>query len=129
MNRFVLARVLDAATACIAAPSTDLPMSFGRRMLTGRRIFRVGPVSLSLLSVSFGRLSGSAFRATSGATLCFFDFGLGGALDDFDATVLRVPAVSLSRLESGDRILSDRSWSAAVERPAARRNERSVSLS
>lgn len=128
MNRFVLARVLDAATACIAAPSTDLPMSFGRRMLTGRRIFRVGPVSLPLLSASFWRLSGSAFRATSGATLCFFDFGL-GALDDFDATVLRVPAGSLSRLESGDKILSDRNWSAAVERLAARRNERSASLS
>lgn len=48
LNWFVLARFLEAATACKAAPSTDLPISFGRRIETGRRIFLVGVGALSV---------------------------------------------------------------------------------
>lgn len=48
LNWFVLARFLEAATACRAAPSTDLPISFGRRIETGRRIFLVGAGALSV---------------------------------------------------------------------------------
>ncbi len=62
LNWFVLARFLPYATACIAAPSTDFPISFGRRIVVGRRILLVRPLGggsiVLFLSVScLGRAS------------------------------------------------------------------------
>ena len=42
LNWLELARFRLAATACIAAPSTDFPINFGLRIVVGLRILLVG---------------------------------------------------------------------------------------
>lgn len=76
------ARAREAATACIAAPSTDLPINLGRRIIVGLAILRTGAGRRGPLSRSFwlatdagSKGSGSdaaldsAFAKRRGATL------------------------------------------------------------
>ena len=68
LNWFELALFREAATACMAAPSTDFPTSLGRRIITGLRIRLVAPVPESVVCCDVGPVFfvGEAFFVSGG---------------------------------------------------------------
>jgi hypothetical protein len=114
LKAFDFARALDAATACIAAPSTDFPMSFGRRITAGLAILLTGAGIRSPFSDRSGsptdtKSDGSVVPLVSaGATEA--DLGFSSTASDF-----------------GDKTFNERRWRKSTDRPVETINELSFS--
>lgn len=74
---------LLAVTACIAEPSTDFPMSFGRSMAVGLGIRRFGPSGTALVSSFIIVFSGLTVSETVLSVLDWVVWGLMSALPRF----------------------------------------------